>query len=172
MAFLKALQKQPTAPGYEEYVEACFAYKRACSLHSRLMRRLKGLTDPAARLQRYDAKAEFSQQCKDYQAARAKYEHSKAMQKLEQAGFKIDAASMARALGIKIPLSVDDMIAEGKKQRILDSMTQEQFDTIKNSALEYMEKSAQTKSTKQQFLESAKGFDPTLDDSPLKGESE
>jgi hypothetical protein len=169
MAFLKALQNQPQPPEHEQYMAWFVLYKQGCSEYSRLLRRLKGMNDPASRLQRFDAREKHSELCKNYYAARAAYEQARAIQKLQSHGVNIDAKSIASALGIKIPLSMKDMIKETKQQKTLENMSDDQFEAIAKAAREYMDR---PKSVKEQYIADKELNDPTLDDSPLPMDKE
>ena len=161
MAFLKAIQQTNTQE-FVEYTTELIAYKKACSVYKRTENLLKDAAAPLQRLQYLEAKETFKTACKRYHIARVKYGNVVALQKLRAVNPELDALTFAQLTGIKIPLSLAEMLKQERQDAIARSMTDEQFETIKNAAIK---NKLALESAKTQFLKSTEDKpDATLGD--------
>jgi uncharacterized protein VirK/YbjX len=154
----KDIQEARATPEYQEYLVALLRY----SQETKKWRRLKRLLDPDSdnlmeRLQYYDAQRLHSKECSEYQKARNKYEAFRLKHTLKD----LTPSHVMKMLGEKVALSLGDMVEEARQASVASTVTDEQFETIKNAAL------AKTSvSVKDRFIsntDTAK-HDPTLED--------
>jgi phage FluMu protein gp41 len=135
MSFGKAV-KRTQIPEYTEYCAAMLVYKKDCSAHQMLMRKLKHLKDSTNVLERaqfYDERAKFSQACKNFHNARKNYETAVAMAEIKAKGVDLSLVEIAKIMNITIPLSMAQIIEAEKKERVLASVTQEQWDMLEEA---------------------------------------
>lgn len=166
MSFNKAIQRLAKPEGFEDYVQALVLYKEACSKHKRMLNRLNGKFDAASRLARADSKEEFKQACKAYTNARLRYVNNVAKMKLAEKGIDVTAFSVAKSIGIDVPVSMKSMVEEYRRISVVKGMSDEEFDAIKKAALNYeSDNKYSPKRTKNQFLDNKEPKDdPTIGD--------
>lgn len=135
MSFNKAAQRTKL-PEYVAYCEALLVYKHAMRTHTMFLRKMKYLEDSTNVLERaqfYDEKKRFSQACKSYYAARKNYEEATARKELTAKGVDLSLVEIAKLMNITIPLSMAQIIEAEKKERVLASVTQEQWDMLEEA---------------------------------------
>lgn len=156
MEFSKAAQLTTKSPEYEKLVEMTLIHKAASKKYFRTRKALEGSTDPAAQLQLYRAKDEYSLVCKTLKRIQNEFAKAKIRLEMEKHGMRwdtIEPLQLSRMMNIDIPLSMKDILAEERKRTIVRSMSTEQFEDIKKAALEYVNRG-----------KTVDEDDPTLDD--------
>lgn len=167
MSFAKAVQ-HTRAPEYLRYIGALSKYKKACAIFAKTRRRYATATAPLERLVFLEAKETFSRESKEYHAERAGYNDFIVQAKLKDKG--INVKDIHNALGIQIANSLKDVIDEVKRETVVANMTDEEFEQMRQLALDVMNKRNAVKTepvetVKEQFLriKPTSTDDPTLD---------
>ena len=171
MSFSKAVQVTNT-PEYRAYLIATLMYKRHCSEYTKIRRRYSTATEPLERLVFLEAEKTFSKQCKEYHAARKTYTDFIIGTQMKAKG--ISLTDLQRTLGITVATSMEDMLAEIRREALAKSVSDEEYEKIKTTALANMSKNsngdevarhtlAERGSVKDQIIASKAIDDPTLD---------
>lgn len=150
MSFHKAVQNI-NPEEYAKYTEALLLYKQACSVYRKISKKYKNATDATGMLYFLAAQREFKQACKAYYDARNRWEDIVATARLAEDGNKLTAASLARLVGLQIPVTLKDLIKNAKQKAIEDSFAPGELERVKKEILEARANGYQ--STRTQFQE-------------------
>jgi hypothetical protein len=167
MAFPKAY-KIPNTPEYQEYVSALLKYKIASKDFARMKKAFKNSAEPLKRLLYYEAVERYSEASKEYQKAREVYAAHSVTRRIREDAVRygsrnLGADEMAELLKLTVPMKLSDILKEQKQKQIAESISEEEFQTVRDAAMKYM---AESTSVKDQFLGSStrEEEDPTLGD--------
>ncbi len=163
MSFGKAIQNT-NAEALMEFVAAQQTYKKACSVMTRVRFELIGSdSSDEAVVKFHHAKKLFSQQCKDYNAARGKYINS-----VRFAAAQLSQITNDELLGITIETNEkaihEAVRAEARREAFESSIPQEDFEMARRVMRERAEaKAAQEKLNSGNFIEIESEFDNGFD---------
>jgi hypothetical protein len=159
MSFGKAVQNT-NAEALMEFVAAQQAYKKACSVMTRIRFELIGSdSSDEAVVKFHHAKKLFSQQCKDYNTARGKYINS-----VRFAAAQLPQITNDELLGITIETNEKAIHEAVRAEAIRSSIPQEDFEMARRVMKERAEaKVAQEKLDSGDFTEVESEFDNGFD---------
>jgi len=146
------------SPEYQEYLLALIKNKDEAKRWHRIRKSLNpDSEDVTEQLQYFQADRRHRKACAEFAEVRVRYEQFRIKRSLKN----ISPKELLRMLGEKIPLTMDDLIQEQKQAAIAQSISNDEFETIKNAALPNSESN---ETTKERFLNDKKKNDPTLED--------
>lgn len=170
MSFAKALQNTHKEE-YEAYFGALGKYKTACAVYRKIKKEYGDSQNPQERFFFYEAQREFKQQCKDFYAARARWENIIADERLRVDGQKeFTAATIMRLAGIKVPTTLKEVVAHIQAQSELEYQKRKPITEEERAiALSLLKKREEREST---IVHSAKDDFLSPKDDPTAGDFE
>jgi hypothetical protein len=142
---------------YQTYVAALGLYKNECKRWSRIKKAFSPDSEEANEaLQFFMGQHRHRKACVTYHKARAVYESWR----IKRITRELSPKEIMNLLGQKVPTNIKDLIKEAEVAKRAANVSPEQFEQIKNAAIQH---SLENQTTKERFL-SNNTNDPTAND--------
>ena len=160
--------KRTELPEYQAYVQMLMIYKQKKSDYALFLKNCRHLQDsgnPLERLRFFEEQKAHSEVCKKYYAAKRIYEEAAARLECTNKGIDLSPLGMAKLASISIPVSMSEIVADERKQRIIENTPSEEMAELMRINLEIMNQKGSGSSSNMENLRdsilSERAFDPT-----------